>query len=108
MIVIPPANLYIDFCFFPSGMSHVARKPVFGVCDQVRLVKPACSAVEASYSHAIANVETRDIILPRQRKTKALIKLRRCEASSAPLLFAYGINRFSHDVTHMFIGCTLK
>ena len=28
-------------------MSHVTRKPVFGVCDQVRL-KPACSATEAS------------------------------------------------------------
>ena len=29
-------------------MSHVTRKPVFGVCDQVRL-KPACSATEASW-----------------------------------------------------------
>ena len=26
-------------------MSHVTRKPVFGVCDQVRL-KPTCSAIE--------------------------------------------------------------
>ena len=30
-------------------MSHVMRKPVFGVCDQVRL-KPACSATETSKS----------------------------------------------------------
>ena len=28
-------------------MSHVTRKPVFDVCDQVRL-KPACSADESS------------------------------------------------------------
>ena len=28
-------------------MSHVMRKPVFGVCDQLRL-KPACSADETS------------------------------------------------------------
>ena len=37
------------------------------------------------------------IILPRQRTTKTLIKLHRCAGWSAPLLFAYGINRFSHD-----------
>ena len=30
-----------------NNMSLVTRKPVFGVCDQVRL-KPACSASEAS------------------------------------------------------------
>ena len=29
----------------PDQMSHVMRKPVFRVCDQVRL-KPACSAAE--------------------------------------------------------------
>ena len=29
-------------------MSSVTRKPVFGVCDQVRL-KLVCSATEASY-----------------------------------------------------------
>ena len=28
-------------------LSHVMRKPVFGVFDQVRL-KPACAAIEAS------------------------------------------------------------
>ena len=28
-------------------LSHVTRKPVFGVCDQVRH-KPACAATEAS------------------------------------------------------------
>ena len=28
-------------------VSHIIRKPVFGVCDQVRL-KPACSITETS------------------------------------------------------------
>ena len=53
------------------------RKPVFGVFDQVRL-KPVCSAKEASQSHEIANVETKDIILSRQQTTKVLIRLRGC------------------------------
>ena len=35
------------FFVFLSHMSLVSRKPVFGVCDQVRL-KPACSASEAT------------------------------------------------------------
>ena len=41
-------------------MSLVARKPVFGVFVQGTL-KLACSATEASESHEIANIETRDI-----------------------------------------------
>ena len=38
-------------------MSHVSTKPLFGVCDQLRL-KPACSATETSLGleiSAIAN-----------------------------------------------------
>ena len=78
-------------------MSPVTRKPVFGVCHQVRL-KSACSATEASWSHEISVIETRDIILSRQRTTKVLIRLHGCAGLSAPLLFAYSINRFSHGV----------
>ena len=33
--------------FHYNNMSHVMRKPVFEVCDQVRL-KPVCSAKGAS------------------------------------------------------------
>ena len=58
-------------------MSHVTRKPFFGVCDQVRL-KPACSATETSKSLEILGIETRGIILSRQRTTKTLIRLRGC------------------------------
>ena len=68
-----------------------------GVCDQVRL-KPVCSADETSYVLKFQTIASRDIKLSRQRKTKALIRLRSCTGWSAPLLFANCINRFSHDV----------
>ena len=50
----------------------------------------------------------RGFILPRQWTTKALIRLRRWARWSAPLLFAYGINRFSHDMAHFKTGSSLK
>ena len=56
-------------------MSLVTRKPVFRGFDQIRL-KPVCSSKEAIYSNEIANIDTRDIILSRQRTTKVLIGLR--------------------------------
>ena len=77
-------------------MSLVMRKPVFGVCDQVRL-KPACTASETGWNLEILDLERRGIILSRQRTTKALIKLCGCAGWSAPLLFAHGKSRFSHD-----------
>ena len=55
-------------------LSLVTRKPDFGVFDQVRL-KPA---TEANWRLEISDIETRDIILSRQRTTKALIRLRGC------------------------------
>ena len=57
--------------------SLVTRKPVFGVCHQVRL-ELACAATEARYRLEILNIETRGIILSRQRTTKALIRLHGC------------------------------
>ena len=39
-----------------------------------------------------------------QRTTKALIRLRGFAGWSAPLLFAYSINRFSHDVAQISTG----
>ena len=86
-------------------MSLVTRKPVSGISDQVRL-KPACSAKKASYSLEIVHVASIGIILSRQQTTKALIRLRCCADWSAPLLFAFGKNRFSHDVTHIKV-CSL-
>ena len=49
------------------------RKPVFGVCDQGRL-KPVCAVTGLRLE--ISDVETRDIILSRQRTTNVLIGLR--------------------------------
>ena len=48
-----------DFLF---QMSHITRKPVFGICDLVRL-KPACSAKETSYSPEILGLASIGIIL---------------------------------------------
>ena len=46
---------------------------------------------------------SRGIILSRQWTIKALFSLRILHWS-APLLFAYGINRFSHDVAHILFA----
>ena len=50
-------------------------KTVFEICDQGRL-KPACAATEAKKRLEVSDIETRGIILPRQRITKMLIRLR--------------------------------
>ena len=55
------------------------------IFDQVTF-KPSCSATEATLD--IASIH---IILPKQRTTKVLIRLRGCVGWSAPLLFAYGL-----------------
>ena len=72
--------------------SNVMRKPVFRVCDQVRL-KPASSATEASWSLAISYIATTGTILSKQQTIKVLIRLRGCAGWSAPLLFTYGIRQ---------------
>ena len=59
------------------NMSLVTRKPVFGVFDQV-IHKPACAATETSYSLEMLDMEIRGIILSKERKTKALIRLCGC------------------------------
>ena len=58
-------------------MSQVTRKPVFGVCDQGRL-KPACATTEARKRLEILDIQTKGIILYRQRTTKVLIRLLIC------------------------------
>ena len=72
------------------------------LCDQNKL-KPACSADETSQGLEISAIASRVIILSRQRKTKVLIRLHGCAGWSAPLLFAYGINRFSHKVAQFYM-----
>ena len=87
-------------------MRLVTRKPVFEVCDQVRH-KPACATTGASQRLKILDIETRDMTLHRQRTANVLIRLRISAGWSVPLLFAYGINRFSHDMAHMILCCTM-
>ena len=89
-------------CTFEDKMSLVTRKPVFGFCEQVRL-KPVCSGTHTSYILEVLDVTTRGVVLSMQRTTNALFRLRGCAGWSAPLLFAYGINRFSHDVTQIVL-----
>ena len=76
--------------------------PVFRVCDQLKL-KSTCSATQTSQSLEIWAIASKDIILSKQRTTKVLIRLCGCAGWSAPLLFAYGINRYSHDVSHFIL-----
>ena len=52
------------------------------------------------FTFEISDIE-RDII---QSRLEVLLRLRGCAGWSAPLLFAYGINRFSHDVAQ-FLCC---
>ena len=51
-------------------MSLVTRKPVLGVCDQLRL-KPVCAATEARWRLEILDIETRGTIISKQQTTKA-------------------------------------
>ena len=76
-------------------MSLITRKPVFRVGDQGRL-KLAYTATEARQGLEILDIASIDITLSKQWTTKAVIRLHRCAGSSAPSLFAYGKNRFSH------------
>ena len=55
----------------------------------------------------MSDIETRDIRLSRQQTTKALIRLHGCTGWSAPL-FAYGLNKFSHDVAHILTALFLR
>ena len=92
-------HLWSRFVLFDNvHLSLVTRKPVFGVCEQLRLT-PACSADETDQGLEIS-IPSRGtcIILSRQWTTKALIRPHGRAVWSEPLSFAYGINRFSHDV----------
>ena len=87
-------------------MSLVVRKCVFGSFrpDQTQTV---CSATEASMRLEIFGYRNFwDIILSRQRKTKALNRLRGCAGWCAPLLFAYDIRHvFSRPGSNVFFSC---
>ena len=90
----PPLNFPVTW----SGMkftitmytSHITRKPVLGVCDQLRH-KLVCSASEASYSLKILDQSSTDTILSKQQKTKALIRPRLCCSHKAQQGFSWNL-----------------
>ena len=84
-----------------AHMSLVKRKPVPGFSTREDSNRPA--QLTGLVGLEILAITSRGIILSRQRTTKALIRLHGCACWSAPLLFAYGINGFSHDVAHMIL-----
>ena len=92
--------VHFQFKGYLVHLSHVTRKPVFGVCNKVRL-KPACSATENSCSLGILDLAGIDIIFV--RTTKALIRQHGCTGWSVPFLSAYGISRISHDEAHFIL-----
>ena len=80
-------------------LSLVTRKPVCEVCDQLDTNRPAQLQRLVRVFGYIASRNTK---LSRQRTTKALTRRRGCAGCFAPLLFAHGINMFSHDVAQIF------
>ena len=81
-------------------------RTVSGVGDQVWL-KPSCSQrhkLARDLKFRIHNGNKRCYTIKAANNTKVLIRLHGCAGRSAPLLFAYGINRFSHDMAHISAG----
>ena len=52
----------------------------------------------------VLNLASIGIILSRKRPAKVLIRMHGCACWSAPWLFAYGKNGFSHDVARLHIA----
>ena len=76
-------------------MSHVTRKPVFEVCDQLK-PKPACSATEASYSLQIQKYYT--IQAANNKSADQTAQMRRLICT---LVVGICINRLSQDMAHL-------
>ena len=79
-----------------------ARKPVFGVCDHIRL-NPDCSATETSLDIKILHAVAPFVVVSSSERTKALIRLRGC-AGWSTLLFACNKIRVSGDEVHLVIN----
>ena len=104
----PYSSFTFTICFFTSvpwaETNHIITEPRHektcpGFVTRVDSNRPA--QLQRVDSLENLDIETRDIILSRQRTIEVLISLRWCAGWSAHLFFAYGINRFSHDVAHI-------
>ena len=69
--------------------SHVTYKPYSEVCKQEQHKLP-CSVLD-----------TKSIVLPRQRKTRTLNKPHGCAGWSASFLFVHGLNRFCLNMAQL-------
>ena len=76
------------YCIAKLQMGHFARKPVFGISDNVWL-KPACSATETSQNIEMLDEARLTTILAILRIKNVLIRLLGCAGMSMSLLFAY-------------------
>ena len=81
-------------------MGLVARKPVVGVSDKMRL-KPVSTATETSLKIEISLVASLDMVLSQKRITKALIRLRDAQAGLHPFFPQTSEDRFSRAEGHM-------
>ena len=85
---------FIWFCHEAAHLFLVMRKTIVRVSNW-----PA--QLQKLTSLEILGIAATGIMLSRQWITMALIRLRRCASWFAFFLFAYGINRFSHEVSIM-------
>ena len=67
--VIRNENLVIFFLGHSVYMSHVVRKPIFGVSDQV-LHNPGCTAIDDGSMLEISDLDRRRIVLSMLRKQR--------------------------------------
>ena len=82
-------------------MSCVARKPVFGVSDQV-WHKLGCTATEDSYRLQILDQGSRGIVLSICSKNKDADQLCGYSATDLRICFCiYAKSRFSHDAAQI-------
>ena len=84
-------------------LSRATRKPVFGGLRPDKTKTAVLQRLARDLEFLDIVLETRGIILSKQWITKALIGLCGCACWSAPLLFAYGKNRISHDVAQLSV-----
>ena len=82
-------------------MSHIERKPVFGVLHQIRHNLGGCTATEDGLLEAWRFRKKGDCSIY-VVKTMALISWQLPCSCSVPLFFSYSKSRFSHDADHIF------
>ena len=94
------SNSYTDD--IPRKMSRAARKPVFGVSDQV-LHKAGCPTTKEGYRLENFGLRKKRGCTMYAAKIKALISCAVTAQLICAFVFAYAKSRFSHDATEFTI-----